>query len=204
MKTSWGTGTDMTRRGLGIAAALLLLGGATQGWCDQFYRYAPTATADGNHASGEILVREIQVQKGDTLYGLSRRFAGHGAYYPQILLFNDIKDPDKIYAGSTLRLPVTSTALPAPPAPVPQKAVAAPPPVKVAPPATRHAKAAAPAAVPSAPQGLYEQAVGAYRRNDCPAAVELFDRFLAADPSSPLAADAALFKADCFLKQSGQ
>jgi len=194
----------MTGRRLVIGAALLVLAGATPGWCDQFYLYSPRAVESPavNRAASEILVREIQVQKGDTLYGLSRRFSGHGSHYPQILLFNDIKDPDKIYAGSTLRLPVTSTASPAdvpvPPQPKPAAAApAAPKPVKVAAPAAAKGES-------TASQKLYEQAIKAYRRNDCPAALDLFDRFLALDPSSPLAADVGLYKAECYLKQSGQ
>lgn len=194
----------MTGRTLVIGAVVTVLAGAVPAWCDQFYLYSPRAVeaAAVNRAPSEILVREILVQKGDTLYGLSRRFSGHGAHYPQILLFNDIKDPDKIYAGSTLRLPVTSTASPADAPALPQ-----PKPAAAAPAAPKPVKAPAPAAVKGeapASQKLYEQAIKAYRRNDCPAALELFDRFLALDPSSPLAADVGLYKAECYLKQAGQ
>ncbi len=193
----------MTGRSFVIGAALTVLAGAVPGWCDQFYLYSPRTVESPavNHAASEILVREIQVQKGDTLYGLSRRFSGHGSHYPQILLFNDIKDPDKIYAGSLLRLPVTSTASPADVPVLPQ-----PKPASAAPSAPKPAKVSTPAAAKgeAASQKLYEQAIKAYRRNDCPAALDLFDRFLALDPSSPLAADAGLYKAECYLKQSGQ
>lgn len=52
--------------------------------------------------------------------------------------------------------------------------------------------------------GVYDQALSAYQRNEYAAAVALFDRFLAENPSSPLAAEASLYKAECYLKQSRQ
>jgi TolA-binding protein len=74
---------------------------------------------------------------------------------------------------------------------------------------TPHAGQAAAAARPAAADGasgqkLFERAITAYRKDDCRTALELFDRFLSAHPSSPLAADATLYKAECYLKQSGQ
>ena len=193
----------MMVRGQVTAAALLLLAGTTPVRGEQLYLYSARPVDPAvKPAATEILVREIQIQKGDTLYGLSRRFSGNGSYYPQILLFNDIKDPDRIYAGSTLRLPVTASAT-ADAAPARSAQVAAPVPVKPVVPAPRQ-KAAAPAAVTAGTQNLFEQGVKAYRRDDCSAALELFERFLAREPESPLAADAALYKAECYLKQSGR
>ena len=51
---------------------------------------------------------------------------------------------------------------------------------------------------------LYDRAFAAYRRGDCKTALELFDRYLAEQPASSQAADASLYKADCYLKLSGQ
>jgi outer membrane protein assembly factor BamD (BamD/ComL family) len=53
-------------------------------------------------------------------------------------------------------------------------------------------------------QKLFESAVKAYRQDDCHAALELLDRYLADHSGSPLAADATLYKADCYLKLSAQ
>ena len=78
---------------------------------------------------------------------------------------------------------------------------------KAAAPAASHAKSAKqpPAAVAeTSEQKLFERAIKAYRQDDCRTALELFDRFLADYPSSALAADASLYKAECYLKQSNQ
>ncbi len=60
-----------------------------------------------------------------------------------------------------------------------------------------------PAAAPDA-QKLFETAVKAYRQDDCRTALELLDRYLADNSGSPLAADATLYKAECYLKLSAQ
>ncbi len=60
-----------------------------------------------------------------------------------------------------------------------------------------------PTAVPDA-QKLFETAVKAYRQDDCRTALELLDRYLADNSGSPLAADATLYKAECYLKLSVQ
>lgn len=56
----------------------------------------------------------------------------------------------------------------------------------------------------TAGQRLFEEAVTSYRKDDCHAALELLDRFLAANPGSPMAADANLYKAECYMKLSTQ
>jgi TolA-binding protein len=53
-------------------------------------------------------------------------------------------------------------------------------------------------------QKLFEAATKAYRKDDCRTALELFDRYLADNSNSPLAADANLYKAECYLKLSAQ
>jgi TolA-binding protein len=196
--------------------AFLLLTSGTTALCQQSYLYSPRPVTPGeNVQKGDgILVQDVRIQKGDTLYGLSRTSSGRGSYYPQILLFNDIKNPDLIYAGDTIKVPVApdrprarkdntgaGTAPGRPASSRRHKASARPAPL------VQQAKAVS---KPSAPadaatgQKLFERAVSAYRRDDCRSSLELFDRFLAANPSSPLAADATLYKAECYLKQSGQ
>lgn len=279
----------MARRPWRTAAAALIFSLAVvPAWGEQQYLYTPKPVGPEEQGQGKdgILVREVPVEKGDTLSGISRRFSGHGSYYPQILLFNDVKNPNLIYAGSTLRVPVSAEQAAAagpsetPPAPAARKKSvrhagkkaprAVQPPSAAVPTKRKHQqttgkapsgdqsmelspndlkrldsgrekkaearkKAApearkravevrqktkqpvgeervttsVPAPVPTATsedagQKLFAQAVKAYRQDDFRGALELFDRFLAKNPGSPLAADASLYKAECYLKLSSQ
>jgi LysM repeat protein len=229
-----------------MAVAIFLLAEVPSGWSQQQYLYVPTTVGTEAGAPGRdgVLVQDVAVQKGDTLYGLSRRFSGHGSYYPQILLFNDIKDPNKIYPGNVFKIPVprhatagqsdkpvvkndkaTDAASEIPAArsaevTAVQKPVAVVTPVagadkaEVARDKKRGAKekvvsvtkkqAAAGKSESVAGQNLFERAVKAYRQEDCRTALELFDRFLADNQASPFAADASLYKAECYLKLSAQ
>lgn len=75
---------------------------------EDYLLYAPEHS-EGKRPSGPdegVLVKSITIKKGDTLYGLSRKYGGKGPYYPQILLFNEIKNPDLIYAGNKLLVPL--------------------------------------------------------------------------------------------------
>jgi len=236
MKTNRETGTDMTQCFVGMVLALVLLAGATPGWSQQQYLYAPRPVAAEEKVRKEdgLLVQEVPVRKGDTLYRISRRFSGHGSYFPQILLFNDIKNPNRIYAGNVLRIPVSRSGVAGQAANAPVKggvsAVAPAAPLadssagdlkkgaatreakrdkkhKADAPARKHAKRAkkpAAAVAAASEQRLFERAIKAYRRDDYRRALKLFDRFLAAYPASALAADASLYKAECYLKQSSQ
>jgi len=235
-----------------MAIALLLCSLALPAWGQQYYLYEPKAVVPdaGEPSKDGILVKEIPVRQGDTLYAISRKFSGHGVYYPQILLFNDIKNPDLIYTGDTLRIPLPhgetgDAQLPAakphtksrksvktrkqPSAAIPKNVAA-----KRKLPASER-KITESAAEPRAEQNrnrfdqplstpepqkndvsvqgraaadgsqqLFEKAVKAYRQDDCRAALELFDRYLADYPASPMAADASLYKAECYLKLSAQ
>ncbi len=292
----------MARRPWGTAVAALIFSFAVPAWGEQQYLYSPKPAGPEEQGQGKegILVREVPVEKGDTLSGISRRFSGHGSYYPQILLFNEVKNPNLIYAGSTLRVPVgkgPAAEIPeARPAPSARKkarrhagkkassAVQAAP-FAVLP--SRHKERPATGKAPSgdqtmelspsdlkglevgrekkaevrrklapeqhkrvsvrprkekqtvgeervrpqkgkqtvgeerpagrapdassaplpgeeAGQKLFTQAVKAYRQDDFRTALDLFDRFLTANPGSPLAADASLYKAECYLKLSNQ
>lgn len=262
----------MTRRLCGTAAVLLLLALTSVAWSQQYYLYSPSAASQEDKALAKdgVLVREVLVEKGDTLSGLSRKFNGHGSYYSQILLFNNIQNPNLIYAGKTLRVPVSKghsedkvSAAPAPgkkkaaqpvaaagqvkaasnlPARkqpetvktsnepvteislsdlkrtdaakqrkrnVKQPKIAAelkPEPVAVMPQAVASGKIEVFSADRESQSGqkLFERAVRSYRQEDCRMALELFDRFLSDNPNSPLAADASLYKAECYLKLSSQ
>lgn len=249
----------MIRYACGIAVAVFLLMEASSGWSQQYYLYSPTIVgAEGGVQSKDgVLVQEVSVQKGDTLSGISRRFSGRGSYYPQILLFNDIKDPNKIYPGNVFKIPVSRKAVAGHVENAPVKngktvssggEVIVPhessmqkqvPIVPVAAPvadiptqdlkkvdagrekkrgtrekASRVAKKqvahekhhAVTVGVSDSASGqkLFESAVKSYRQDDFRGALELFDRFLAENQASPLAADASLYKAECYLKLSTQ
>ena len=253
---------------------------APPAWGQQYLLYTPQPVPSGQKAASQdgILVQEIEIQKGDTLYALSRRFSGRGMYFPQILLFNSIKNPNLIYAGDTLKVPLAQKeaaasdridAKPAGGSPRPQasgdrkphakaakhpaarQSAASSPvsspstelslsdlkaggagrnkgsqskkkaavharkhqshslpagtiPASQAPVVHKNASAAIPAADAAAGQKLFEAAVKAYRQDDCRTALELLDRYLADNSGSPLAADANLYKAECYLKMSAQ
>jgi LysM repeat protein len=50
------------------------------------------------------------IRKGDSLWRISKRVFGRGAYYPQLLAFNAIENPDRIYEGESLLLPTGTLA----------------------------------------------------------------------------------------------
>jgi len=217
----------------GIVIVIALFAGVTPGW-SQHYLYAPkpVAAEEKFQKKDGVLVQEVPVKKGDTLSAISRKFSGHGSYFPQILLFNDIRNPDRIYTGNVLKVPVSRSG--ATDQSAKHQAQSRVPDVPTAGPASdsstgelkqgtavkkkkrdmkhkaaaanTHAKSAKqpPAAVAASGQRLFERAVKAYRQDDYRMALELFDRFLTEHPSSVLAADASLYKAECYLKQSSQ
>jgi hypothetical protein len=241
MKTNWGTGIDMRLcRRLTIVIVFITCCMALPASGEQYFLYSPqSAKPDQSTASPEgILVREIKIQKGDTLSGLSRKFSGHAMYFPQILLFNSIKNPDLIYSGKMLKVPVLQTGQTATPSasPAPADVPAAELSLSelktsvrgksdakrkntgAAPKAGKKSLLAHPPVAPTASlkplevkgataasgQKLFEAATKAYQQNDVRTALELFDRFLTANPGSPLTADANLYKAECYLKLSAQ
>ena len=176
-----------------------------------------------------VLVKKITIKSGDTLGKLSRSYSGRRSYFPQILLFNDIKNPDLIYAGKELFVPVgqqeaaAEAATPKTPTPAVRKKsgkaaakeekaeVTRPVEPRDAKPATRKGrkKAESAPAKSGADQGkgeqtTYMQALDDYHKGDYNSALKLFTRFLERYPSSALAPDAALYKAECLFKLSGE
>ena len=196
----------------GLFAAFLLLALAANGQAvtEDYLLYVPKpAETDKAPAGPEegVLVKRITVRPGDTLKKLAREYRGQSSYFPQLLLFNRISNPDLIHAGSRLQVPVPDKQSPA----------ALRRQVKIAPKRKHGALAAkrgmANAPLPAAPmtkrgpglsQRLYQAAARAYNKGDYRQALKGFDRFLAAYPHSPLAADASLYRADCFLNLSRQ
>jgi TolA-binding protein len=51
---------------------------------------------------------------------------------------------------------------------------------------------------------LFKAAVKAYQQEDCRTALDLLDRYLADNSASSRAADANLYKAECYMKLSAQ
>lgn len=171
-----------------------------------------------------VLVREVTVRKRDTLSGISKKFSGKGYYYPQILLFNDIRNPHMIHPGEVLRVPLPSRS----------KAVsshhgknikaerkASHDRHNVASAAeslqssasqaeSRSSRTPAPVAAEPVPTELgaeeqlkYSRALAASRKGDCSSSIKMFDDFIRLYPKSPLISEATLNRAECYLKMSG-
>ena len=64
--------------------------------------------AEGVEDDGQF----VTVEKGDTLWAISERTLGKGSRYKEIFEANRpmLSDPDKIYPGQKLRIPVTRSA----------------------------------------------------------------------------------------------
>jgi TolA-binding protein len=176
-----------------------------------------------------VLVQRITIKRGDTLSQISRVYSGKGSYYPQILLFNDITNPDRIFAGKELMVPVSKQEALSKNAsqpenvskPVKKDSLPKPAPLgltgsKKTVPAEKNRRSVANNPLPkkSLPdneqlakkveQDFYAKAVSAFSREEYDKALTLFSRFLERYPSSSMAADASLYKAECLLKLSGQ
>lgn len=194
--------------------AMTLLAATAQG---SYYLYTPAPASEQQvqqKAADAIAVQEITVTKGDSLYKISRSNSGKGMYYPQLLLFNKISNPRLIHPGQVLRVPLAKGQNAANHGKtVQQKAQTTEPaavqtaePVTPAPalqPNKKTAEAAAPTVhqtpAETAAQTLYAKGVRAYKSGKCRQAITSFDRFLSRYPDSPLAADASLYRADCYL-----
>ena len=130
-------------------------------------------------ASG-ILVKKITIKRGDNLTALSRKYSGKGGYYPQILLFNKIRNPNLIYTGRPLLVPVSFDR------------------------EVKKIKSFQTQQGPSAEELLYANSRNLFDSGEYRAALAGFTRFLSDYPHSSLAADAALYRADCLLRLSGK
>jgi LysM repeat protein len=172
----------------------------------EYSLYLPAPVETGiaaPHAEG-ILVKNIIIRRGDTLSNLSREYSGKGKYYPQILLFNKIRNPNRIYAGQPLLVPVTckkevkrfeSTVTTNLNKPEIQVEIALP-----------KNKATSEAGRSSAltERFFFEKVLASYKNGEYNTALEGFTRFLKEHPESSLAADASLYRADCLLYLSNR
>lgn len=206
MKTNWGTGTDMVR-GKTIALVLILAGAISQAFAaEEYFLYKPEKVQSQSiPAPGSgVLTKTITIQKGDTLRKLSLRYSGRSAFFPQILLFNRIKNPDLIHAGALLQVPLTrlvakSTSEGEKPAAVKKQ---------------RHSKRksavrherrilSVPAVSGVTGERLFNRGVSAFEAGHYHRAIDIFDKYLENYPNSPPAADAMLYRAECYMNLSG-
>ena len=58
--------------------------------------------------AAEVKVEYYEIASGDTLWGIAKKFYGDGNLYMRIFEANRevIKDPDKIYVGQKIRIPM--------------------------------------------------------------------------------------------------
>jgi TolA-binding protein len=215
-------------RSLVIAVAMVVTGAVTVAAAGgEYLLYAPQQVESpripDNTADG-ILVKSITINRGDTLTKLSKRYSGKGTYFPQILLFNSIKNPDLIYADKKLLVPVTRrNAIDAHPAAKacvkrtrPSTGVKR---VRRVKPSAAIKRAKPSAGVPHADrilsrapardnrqqfeQKLFDRGMAAFNSGNFREALDHFDELLKTAPESPLAADATLYRAECYMKLSG-
>ena len=173
---------------------------------EEFLLYSPKPVATDevpNAPDQGVLVKRVTVKRGDTLAKLSRKHIGVARWFPQILVFNSIANPDLIHIGDQLLIPVR-----------PRRAA----------PMKKTAKGKRPHAAPSQSPRLtpaespvsegkrpvlsdehekYRQAKRAYLDGEYQKALDLFSAFLSKNPHSQLAADASLYRAESLLRLSG-
>lgn len=70
------------------------------------HRIPLDGSASSTVSGDEWIVQEIVIEKGTTLWKFSRNYLGKGHYYPHFLAYNDIANPNRIYEGRTLLVPV--------------------------------------------------------------------------------------------------
>ena len=182
----------------------LLLCGATASWGTD-YLYSPQPF-NGEVGEG-VLVREVTVKKGDNLSRISKKYSGRDYYYPQILLFNEIKNPHWIQIGQVLRVPLSRKAAakhgqqagvekrPE------QKSLAQELTAEVP---KKRSEKQRPAAVGQGEYNAYSRGLEAYKKGDCETAIAQFDHFISRYPSSTLLPEATLNRAECYLKLSAK
>jgi TolA-binding protein len=151
---------------------------------------APASPKEG------VLVRSVTVQRGDTLAKISRKHIGVADYFPQMLVFNSIKNPDLIHPGQRILVPVRPGQKAQPKKHHAARRTVSKP--------RRHVASAANAPTKPGEQDLFQGAQRTYLEHDYRTALGRFNDFLQKYPHSRFAADASLYRADCFLHLSGE
>lgn len=196
----------------------LSLVGVTAAWSED-YLYSPQKVSEGAASGDGVLVREITVKKGDTLSHLSKKYAGRGHYYPQILLFNKIKNPHRIHRGQLLRVPLYAAPVQDNDAvtqrsaltdkaeadmQVLEKPAVAVESLPAQQPVAKKRTAKVQKKIGRNERKAYDQANQVYQQGNCVKAITLFDRFLKRYPASTFVSDITLNRAECYLKLSSE
>lgn len=151
-----------------------------------------------------VLVKKIIIKRGDTLSALSRQFSGKSSYFPQILLFNKIRNPNLIYAGQELLVPLSESHVLQktlrPNSDLSDKTGVR---TSIRSKQRSSSKISGRNRVPSAERHLFGQAASFFAQGKYRQALEGFNSFLKQYPHSSLVPDASLYRGDCFLRLSG-
>lgn len=196
----------MPRRHLLTFCLLFLVAGATASAAGELLLYTPRPVTVERAPSPDegVLVKTVTVKRGDTLAKLSKKHIGVAGWFPQMLVFNTIKNPDLIHPGDKLLVPVRAGKAAS------QKETAAVRKQKIS---RRSAPRVKPAAAVSprergdfkpGEQESFLKAQLAYQNRDYQKALQKFSDFLRRYPRSRFASDAALYRANCFLHLSGE
>jgi LysM repeat protein len=91
----------MVRKAILSFCLLLLLGTPAKG---TVYEIKIVKEKKGEGAPSQLII--YKVKRGDTLYGILRKFRIPPAYLNKVVKINKLKNPNLIYAGQRLKLPV--------------------------------------------------------------------------------------------------
>lgn len=89
-----------------VLAVLLMLPFRGEAGEYLIHRVPLDGSASSTVSGDEWIVQEVTIEKGTTLWKFSRNYLGKGHYYPHFLAYNDIANPNRIYEGKTLLVPV--------------------------------------------------------------------------------------------------
>ena len=64
-----------------------------------------TVNKSKKRVSNKTSTTTYTVKKGDTLYGIAKKYLGDGSRYTEIVSLNSLSNPNLIYAGQVLKLP---------------------------------------------------------------------------------------------------
>lgn len=87
-------------------ALLLSFPAASEGGEYLLHRIPLDGQASSNVLGDDLVLKEVTIEKGMTLWKFARFNMGKGHYYPQFLVYNDIENPHRIYENKTLLVPV--------------------------------------------------------------------------------------------------
>ena len=102
-RDSYGNGAGQTRKNLDAVIYLINENGKCPyninhglGWVKESDLTSSSTAKEGKYYT---------VQRGDTLWGIAKKFYGNGSKYPEIAKANNISNPDIIHTGQVLLIP---------------------------------------------------------------------------------------------------